>query len=237
MAFGPPGEGRGQSNIKRCRLTSASDRLITDLVEDLEPVRPLPRLRQAFAIILALWATLLGVVLWTQEFEPGVGSLMANRIYFWSFAGLLVASCGGTISALAAGMPGRDRLEMGGMLLSLVGLGVAVVVCLTGMNAVGVAAFVSPTEGEAMCFRRGAFLSLLPAGVIFSFLVRGWAARPVRAVLIALLASGGIGAVIVQASCDYFAPQHLLIGHLTVPLVLAMLGVYPLGVILRRIRR
>ena len=98
-------------------MTSASNRLISGLVENLEPIRPLPRLRLAFAIILALWAILLGLVLWSHEGRTGLGSLFANRIYFGSFAGLVLAAFGATISALASGVPGRERLEVGGMLV------------------------------------------------------------------------------------------------------------------------
>jgi len=107
-----------EDEIERCRVTGASDRLITELVEDLKPVRPIPRLRLAFAVILALWAAMLGLVLSAQEGEAGVQSLFTNRIYFGSFVGLMVASFGGTISALAAGVPGREKLEIRGMLVS-----------------------------------------------------------------------------------------------------------------------
>ena len=217
-------------------MTSASDRLIGDLVEDLEPVRRQPRLRQAFAIVLTFWAALLGVVLWSEKGEVGVVSIFADRIYLASFFGLLVAALGGTVSALAAGVPGRERLEVGGTLLSLVGLLAAALACVIGIGMHGLPATPSPHGADMMCFQTGAFLSLLPAGVIFSFLVRGWAGHPVRASMIALLASGALGGLIVHASCGFMAPRHLLIGHLSVPIVLVVLGVYPLAVLLRRVR-
>lgn len=217
-------------------MTSASDRLISSLVKNLEPVRPLPRLRLAFAIILAVWATLLGVVLWAQESEPGLRSLFSNRIYFGSFAGLAIASIGATCSALAAGIPGRERLESSGMLVSFVGLSAAAVACLVGMTEMGPAAAADGHGIDGMCFRKGALLSLLPAGVILSFLVRGWSAHPLRAAMLALLASGALGTLIVHASCGHIEARHLLIGHLSVPIALVILGLYPLFVILRRIR-
>lgn len=218
-------------------MTGASDRLISSLVDDLEPVRLLPRLRLAFAVILALWATMLGIVLWVKEGDLGVQSLFTNRIYFGSFVGLLVASLGGTSSALAAGIPGRERLEIGGMLISLIGLLVAAAACLTGVYELGLSAPPSPQGIDAMCFQESAFLSLLPAGVIFSFLVRGWAAHPVRAALIALLGSGALGAMIIHISCGFLGPRHMLMSHLSVPIVLVALGIYPLAVLLRRVRR
>ncbi len=217
-------------------MTGASDRLISSLVDDLEPIRPLPRLRLAFAVILALWAMMLGFVLWAKTGHAGVQSLFTNRIYFASFMGLLVASLGGTISALAAGVPGRERLEIRGMLLSLLGLLGAAVACLFGMHELGLST-PSPQGVDAMCFRESALMSVLPAGVILSFLVRGWAAHPVRAALLALLGSGALGAMIVHASCDFLAPRHLLVGHLSVPVVLVLLGIYPLTLVLRRVRR
>jgi hypothetical protein len=206
-------------------------------VENLEPVRPLPRLRLAFAIILALWAILLGLVMWTYEGELGIHSLFTNRIYLGSFAGLGVAAFGATISALAAGVPGRERLEVGGMLLSLIGLLSAALVCLFGMNELGLSAAPSPKGMDAMCFRISALLSLLPAGVILSFLVRGWAAHPVRAALVALLGSGALGTLIVHTSCGFLGPRHMLMSHLSVPIVLVLLGIYPLALVLRRVRR
>ena len=87
-----------------------------------------------------------------------------------------------------------------------------------------------------MCFEHAALLSLLPAGVIFTFMIRGWTARPIRASLIALVASGALGAGIVHVTCGYLGPKHILIGHLSVPLVLAALGLYPLAVLVRRLR-
>lgn len=218
-------------------MTGASDRLISDLVDDLEPVRPLPRLRLAFAVILALWATMLGLVLWAKEGDAGVRSLFANRIYFGSFVGLMVASFGGTISALAAGIPGRERLEIRGMLVSLIGLLAAAAACLVGIYELGLSAPPPPEGIDAMCFQESALLSLLPAGVILSFLVRGWAAHPVRAALVALLGSGALGAMIIHMSCGFLGPRHMLMSHLSVPIVFVVLGIYPLAVVLRRLRR
>jgi uncharacterized membrane protein len=218
-------------------MTDASQRLISRLVEDLEPVRPLPPIRQAFAWILALWAALLGVVLWSKQGELGVSFLFENRIYLASFSGLVVAAIGGTTSALAAGIPGRERLEGSGMLLALVGLAAAALACGIGIASLGALAPASPEGVDAKCFGESALLSLLPAGVILGFLVRGWAAKPVRAAWIALLGAGALGALIVHVSCSFLAPRHLLVSHLSVPVVLALLGVYPLAVMLRRIRR
>ncbi len=217
-------------------MSSASDRLISNLVDDLEPVRPQPRLRQAFAIVLTCWAALLGVVLWSLQSNAGLDAILTGRVYLASFLGLLVASLGGTVSALAAGVPGRERLETAGMMLSLVGLLAAAVACLIGIGVHGLPATVSPEGADMMCFRTGALSSLLPAGVILSFLVRGWAAHPIRASMIALLASGALGALIVHASCGFMAPRHLLVGHLSVPIVLVLLGAYPLAVVLRKLR-
>ena len=87
-----------------------------------------------------------------------------------------------------------------------------------------------------MCLQKGAFLSLLPAGVVLSFLVRGWAGHPVRAALIGLVAAGALGGVTVHLGCDFLGPGHLLRGHLAVPLVLAILGTYPAGALIRRLR-
>ncbi len=72
--------------------------------------------------------------------------------------------------------------------------------------------------------------------ILLTFLVRGWMARPIRAALVAAAASGALGGIIVHLSCDFLGPRHLLIGHLTVPVVLALLALYPLGVLFRRLR-
>lgn len=222
-------------------MTSSSDRLISGLVEDLEPVRPLPRLRQVFALVLALWTMLLGGVLWAHAGDAGLLHLFEHptleiRVYLASFFGLLVASLGGTASALAAGVPGRERLGIAGMALALGGLVAAAVACFVGFHVLDGSAAAVPAGANAMCFREGAFFALFPAGVILGFLVRGWTTHPVRAALVALLASGALGALIVHVNCDLYDARHLLLGHLGVPIVFALLGMYPLAVVLRRVR-
>lgn len=218
-------------------MTGGSDRLIASLIDDLEPVVLLPRMRAAYAVILPVWAVLLGVVLWMNPHEFGLFSLFTDRIYFGSFVGLLVAASGGSCAALAAGVPGRERLELGGMGVALIGLVVAVGACLVGIVELGAAAMPSPQGADSMCFRHSVFLSLLPASVILGFLLRGWTIHPVRAALLALLGSGALGAMIIHMSCGLLAPRHMLISHLSVPIVLIVLGIYPLAVVLRRVHR
>ncbi|MHA7837948.1 MAG: NrsF family protein [bacterium] len=217
----------------------STDRLTEELVADLSPVQRIPRLRSAFAVILAVWAALLGVVLGSSHAgasNPSFGALTRDTVYLASFLGLLVAAVGGAISALAAGVPGRERIELGGLTAAWVGLMAAAIACLSGVGASRLH-LGGGLESHAMCFNKGLYLSLLPAGVILSFLVRGWTAHPLRAASVALLASGALGVLIVHLGCGVLEPRHLLIGHLSVPIVLAALGFYPLALILRRLRR
>ncbi|MEZ4290933.1 MAG: NrsF family protein [Myxococcota bacterium] len=218
-------------------MSDATERLIDGLVADLAPVRPLPRMRSAFAVIVALWAGLLGALAWRQTTLTGgvaaVGWLM-DRVYLVAFVALIVAALGGTVSALASGTPGRERLELGGLGAACSGLFAGAIVCVVGMlGGPGTAALVAGTR-EGMCLGESALLSLLPAGVILAFLVRGWAMRPWRAAGIALLASGALGASIVHFGCGFLEPGHVLLSHLSVPLVLVVLGLYPLGLLLAR---
>jgi len=216
--------------------TNTTERLIARLGEDLDPVRPLPRLRSAFAIVLTVWATFLGLVVLGTDATIAAGSLVGNQIYLASFAGLVLAALGATASALAAGIPGRENVETAGMMLAAVGLIAGAIACLFGMQSLGIDAPSSPRGLDTMCFREGALLSLLPAGVILSFLVRGWTARPIRAAFIALLGAGALGAVTVHLSCGFLGPKHVILGHMSVPIVLTLLGAYPVAVVLRRLR-
>ena len=217
-----------------------TERLVEGLAEDLRPVRPIPRLRSAFAVILAVWAALMGVVLSSSHARMGesiIEALLHHPIYLASFIGLLVAAVGGAVSALAAGVPGRERLEMAGLTTAWVGLLAAAIACFGGLRAADFEGLGEHAQAHAVCFNRGLYLSLLPAGVILSFLFRGWTAHPFRAAGVALLASGALGILIVQLGCGWLAPKHLLLGHLSVPIVLVALGFYPLALVLRRLRR
>lgn len=211
-----------------------TDRLIDRLTEELEPVRPLPRLRTAFAFVLAVWAAILAVGLLGSSTGWVWSTLQSNWIYGASFVGLVVAALGGTASVLAAGVPGRERVEQAGMFLAFAGLTAAAVVCWMAIPDVGANHSYPGVDG--MCFQDAVWSSLLPAGVIFTFLVRGWVSRPIVASLVGLLASAGVGALLVHLSCSLITPKHILVGHLSVPFVLGVLGMYPLGWLIRRLR-
>ena len=224
----------GSKGNRSVTLSGGTERLIDGLVDDLEPVSPRVRVRQAFAVVLAVWAAVLGVILGTRQ-DPGQAlPLFADQVYLASFVGLMIAALAATLSALAASRPGREGLERVGLVVSAAALTLGGAVCLAGLMAEG--ALPSPPGTDAMCLEEGVLLSLLPVGVILSFLVRGWSVHPVRAALIGLVAAGAFGAVIVHLICDFIGAGHLLRGHMAVPVVLALLGTYPAGALIRRLR-
>ena len=96
-------------------MTESTERLISSLAADLEPVQPLPRLRSAFATVLAVSVTILGLALLGDEAQPGIASILSDPIYLTSFIGLLIAAFAGTTAALASaeGNGGVGRLIEG----------------------------------------------------------------------------------------------------------------------------
>ena len=63
-------------------MTDSTDRLISMLEDDLEPVRPLPRLRSAFAIVLTVWATFVGLMAVRAGGDWVIGSLLGGAAYY-----------------------------------------------------------------------------------------------------------------------------------------------------------
>jgi hypothetical protein len=212
-----------------------TERLISSLGDALEPVRPLPRLRTVFALVLIVSTALVGLVALTGAGRIATRAFSESGLYVACWVALIVAGCAGTISALAAGIPGRERLGEIAMGLAVLGLVAGAATC--GL-AIGMQPLSSPPGLDAECFTSGTILAVFPAGVILGFLLRGLIASPLRAALIALLAAGALGGMIVHLHCGFVGPQHLLLGHLSVPLVWALvgLGLYPLVVLMRRAR-
>ena len=77
-------------------------------------------------------------------------------------------------------------------------------------------------------------MSIVPSAIVSMFVFRGWTHSPLKSALISLVAAGAIGGVVIHLGCAYVHPQHMLLGHVSVPLALAVVGSYPLGALLRR---
>lgn len=217
-------------------MTHSTENLISDLVEDLAPVKPVLPMRLAVGLVLGVAAGLIGVVLIRQEGPLGASHLLSDSIYLATFLGLTSVAVGGTISAIASGRPGREGLETSSRWGGVAGLAAGALTCGFGMASLGLGLGASPSGFDAGCLERSILFSLLPALVIGFFVLRGWSTSPFLSALIALASAGGIGGVLVHLSCPFLEPQHLLLGHLSAPVILAALGFYPLGLLFRRLR-
>lgn len=234
-------------------MSESTDRLISGLVDGLEPVAPVPRLRSACGVVWLIWVLFSGFILWSKPAAPVWSEWTAQPFYPMSLLALLAAAFGGTLSALASGQPGRAGSERLGLAVCAGGLLAAAVACLLGMSSSGshtggeIAAstswlaslsLASPSHAAAdlMCLRRGMLMALVPAVVFLPFLARGWTTHPMRAAWVCATAVGALGAVTIHSSCGLLEPGHWLVGHLGIPVVLSLVSLYPLGLWLKRRR-
>ena len=191
----------------------------------------------AFAAVLVLWAAMAGVVFLTGTLRADLwNDLLGNGPFGAVLAGLVLAGVAGSIAALAAGVPGRERVVRAGALVALAGVAGAIGTCLAAIASTGVE-YGGTLADHGLCFRNAAYFSLLPAAGLMAFMLRGWVGQPGRAAVVALAGAAGLGALVVHLSCPLSGPQHLLLGHAGVPVVLALLGALPLGLLLRRLAR
>jgi hypothetical protein len=157
--------------------------------------------------------------------DPGAGPVLAA---------LALAGVAGVVAALAAAVPGRERLARAGLAVGLAGMGVAAGVGTLLVVQSPPAAQEAPLSSDLSCLAVALVVGLLPALAVAVFAGRAAPHRPLVAVLAAAAGTAALGAVAAQASCPYADPEHLMLGHVLAPVAGAVLLTLPLLLALRR---
>lgn len=206
-------------------MTEPTDALIGELARGLRPVRRLPALGRVAAIVIGVGLGLASINALQGWFakeafpKPGFGPIDEVTLV----AHALLA--GGALAfALAACVPGRERLARGGVLalliagIALAGIGLARFADWPGVGSL------EPTwlERTFAC----ALGCVLPA-VVPAFLLARFAASaaPRRAVLVLLV--GGVASLALLSApgvlgCEYPDELHHALGHALTPLLAAV---------------
>jgi hypothetical protein len=207
--------------------------LMQDLATDLAPVRRVPPLRLGLASVLAVW---LGVfVIVGLVHEPWLAASLARThgpAQILVVLGLIMAAAGGLIAALAGSIPGREATERNGFRAALAGLSLSGIALLA--MALGVLGESTALAADAQCFSSGTLMGLAPAVTLWAFLRLGWVQRPRRDAGLALLGAFALGGLMIHSVCSYEGVRHILLGHASIPVVVAVLGAPPLALLLRR---
>jgi MFS family permease len=197
----------------------SSERLVAELVDALEPVRPLPALRWQLAALAGAWlATGLGVAAW-QGVHPAVvlgrGAASAGVA-----AGVALLAISGLAGALAARIPGRERVAALAAAGGVLSLGVLLAVWI-GLLGTSLAISFQPAD-DLRCLANASLFSL-PPGVLAGVLaMRAVAWRPVvTGFALAIGASAG-GALLAHLACLSDEPWHWLFGHALGPMLVGV---------------
>jgi hypothetical protein len=212
----------------------AEDR-ICQLARELEPVRPIPRLRAALATALGLWgAGLAGErLLGGPSLRPGSDAAWFEPAFLAQLGGLVLAALGFTLAALASAVPGREGALRRGLGAGAIGMLAALVGGLWGLpGSPGVSA------GEGFAGLAGCGLRALGLGSASTllgciFIARAWVRRPAFAAWLALAGGSTLGAVAVHVTCPSNSALHQLLGHALAPLVAAAALALPFSLPLR----
>lgn len=199
----------------------AEDR-IEALVQELEPVQPIPRLRTVLALALALVP--LAVVAHFFFGGPGLRGPVGGTglpVFAGILVGLLLVAGGALAAAFARAVPGREAAGRRGAALAVAGGALALVasgvgVWLVGRGDVGLA----ECSG---CILHSVGLGVLPFAVVIGFVLRAFADRFGPAILLGVIGGVALGAAAVHLTCGSDQPMHWLLGHALGPVVLGLI--------------
>lgn len=206
------------------------DRIRRQLLDTLEPVRPLPSRLALSSIFLLIFVVVSALALAASG--ASVSAAMKSLQLLGMMAAILV-------SAALAGFWLSGRMAPGDKRWSSAS---GFTVMLLGALGMAVAAFYpwgTPGDfwaGSFKCFLAG-FVFSIPAVAPVAFLIsRGYpiSLRSVGAV--AGLLAGLVGFVFLHLACTVYSAPHILVGHLAAPLVAASVG-YLVGLAIESVRR
>jgi len=212
-------------------------RLVDRLVADLAPVKRVPALGVALAIVLGAWLVFGLLAAWVHRPLLDVaGQIAAEPWVGLVVVGLALGALAATVAALAGVVPGREPVERRAATLAWAGVALA-----TSVGAVatllGVGRGLTAPSHDAACFALAVTVGLGPLAALVALERRGLVARVERGARLTLLAGFGLGGLAVQLVCHEPGARHLLFGHVLVPTVMLALGVLPLAWLLRRLAR
>jgi hypothetical protein len=217
-------------------VTEPSPPLIRQLVQGLEPVRPIPRLRWLVAGALAAFAAGLALQGLLGGPLPGgvAGVAWGAPAHLLVLTGLLLASGGCIVAALAGAVPGREAAARGGRRVALAGALLASAAGLGALLGAGASEQTFALRPSLWCAGRSGLLGLTPALFLCAFLARAVAHRPFLGAGFACVGAVVLGVAAVHASCPDGGALHVLVGHGVSPFALALVLALPFGGVVRR---
>lgn len=201
-----------------------SDLLIDRLADTLTPVRPRAPSREIALLgllVLAEGAALSALGAMRRDIGPGVAILE-----IWKVAAPGAVAVAATLVAVSGGDPARRHFGLGP-------LGIIATIALLAGAALP---FASPTVlpdalrpmAGLACVLAAALFACPPALALGAILNRAASARPGRAALVAALAAGAFGAMLLGLHCPDDTVIHSLAWHPLGVLVPAIAAVLPL---------
>jgi hypothetical protein len=214
------------------------EELIRELARDLDPVRPIPRIRTVMAGVIGLWLAVAAIGLTVLGLRPDLAeATIGARGVAAVFAGLGLAGLGGVVAALAMGVPGREVLARAALAVAILGMVAAAAVGTVLVAITPVDHALVPFTADLGCLSVAMLVGLLPAVGVVWFAGRAAPFRPVVLVLAAAAGTAALGAIAAQASCPHSDMRHLMVAHALAPAVGALLLTLPLLVALKRFGR
>jgi hypothetical protein len=206
-----------------------TESLLRELVDGLEPVRPVPTVRGlvlavvgAFAVAAALNGIWPGL---TFAPPPAWRSLPFLAL----LAGLATAAAGSLRAVATGAIPGREAAARSGRRVAVAGALLATAGGVAGVAAADDVMAHFPLGVTVACACRASLLAVLPAAVLCVYLTRAFERRPRVGAAFACLGAAALGAAWVHATCPLLEPLHGLLGHWVGPAGVGLLLALPVS--------
>jgi len=212
---------------------------IRELARDLEPVKPIPRLRTVGIGLLVSWGVALVVDVWVggpMPRSPG-DPVFTTPSYLAALAGAVLVAYGATSAALASTVPGRAAAVRLGLRLTLAGVLLAFAGWAFGVTREPVDHYGDELGTIFACGVRSIAIGLVPALLCTAFALHAVLRGALATAALVLAGGAGLGAVAVQMSCASTAPLHQLLAHSLSPLFAVVVLTAPLALLMARFAR
>ena len=212
-----------------------TDSVVQGLIQDLEPVRPVPRLRNlGIALVLVFAVAVVMNLLWVG-LTLAPSAAWQRPSFLILLAGLAATASGSLLAAAAGAIPGREVAVRAGRGLAVLG---AVAATLGGVLGVvladgAVASLPFPWGATAMCASRAGALGTVPAAMLCIYLARAFERRPGLGSVFVCVGAVALGSAVVHASCPSQEGLHLFLGHWVAPAGLALVLALPCSLLIQ----